>query len=55
MNTNTINIGLAGFGTVGKAFFELLQSQPRYRPVSVLIKDTRKHRCLLPSLLDMDS
>ncbi|GAB4242140.1 MAG: homoserine dehydrogenase [Saprospiraceae bacterium] len=54
MNTNTINIGLAGFGTVGKAFFELLQSQPRYRPVSVLIKDTRKHRCLLPSLLTDD-
>ncbi len=54
MCTTKVRIGLAGFGTVGEAFFELIQNKQKFEVVRVLVKDAGKTRCVLPSLLTTD-
>lgn len=52
-----IRVALAGYGVVGRAVAQRLQSEPRFEIVSVLVREphkSRKHACLLPLTPERD-
>ncbi len=49
-NSKDIKIGLFGFGTVGRGLYELLQSVPAARILSVCVRCPEKHRDEAPDL-----